>query len=998
MLQLGHVFDGGCLFPSDASTQKRLRLTGGNGSLTAIVSGRKFSSRIAEVALPKAAAMFKPSSAHIHFDSSCDGSGMPATVSSPRDGGKIMASGLSEKVFVLSRSHVRGAVAAGLLGLGFLTPALLAKEPILTAIELYDGASSAGYIQLTDVLISGKAEMRSCPGSETAPVDKSAYGKLSKITLAVGGVLDRGADGVLRYGTGAGPGVCVLPDNVKFEHNAVFTPAAMADLADLKGSAVGPGSDGAAGAQPLKRGAKLVFVSAPNPEMGEYLLARRVGSIPGWQGYLGHYSGSAHSEEAKRVLAGLYVDAGEKSLSIYQKTAGSSPSYSDLKDAFTAEGQAHAVLPDFPPSVKLAGEINASLTGITDKGRAELVAYTAALKAQTAGYVHLQKANSLSEAALRIDPTFAPARKLQTDVAASTGVFEAAMKAAATAQEAKQWDDAIKAIGPYRAFAPEEPRISGVIEGGYAFYYDQGKQCELTKDWKTCIADYQKALSTKETGEAQASLKDAQNQLKTTEDEVAARTASDKSKAAEAAKDMITAYEVLANLPPSQQAIVADEVTRLAPFYVTAASARAKELVKMYPVVQGMGDEQEVEVAYTFLQRAYQTSTDENVKSGLKVRMDSLGDELSAWFLSRAKHYLQKPVGSGTELGWAYLKEAEAYKAANLEDVRDQIKVAETAHAMHSRLSIRVQFRDQTSQRQSEGFASQMENSIVTGLDGSGLPVKVLRFGETTPQGVEPDFMLAGDVLEHHIAATPTIESVDSKFVAATHDIQNEEWNKADRTYDSANSQLESARSALQGAEAKGNKKEVEDKNRLLSAAQKKWDDARATLDSIPKTKTEDVIRPYTYKRTTYDVVNRLTLQFRIDDQFSAQRGEAVQVPKEDKKQFVVTSDVNSQDSNGIKAQGTVPDTNTLQEFQTELENSARGELNNKVLDKVGALPSKLYDTGHKREVESDPEDAGEAYLRYLNVTPDDQSPERAHAVKFLRDQFNFPNFPSYNR
>src|ERR1039458_10093267 len=75
---------------------------------------------------------------------------------------------------------------------------LSAKEPSLTAIEIYDGPSGATYLILGDVLINGKAEMRACAACEAGPVDKGTYGKLEKLPLAPGGVLEVGADGILR--------------------------------------------------------------------------------------------------------------------------------------------------------------------------------------------------------------------------------------------------------------------------------------------------------------------------------------------------------------------------------------------------------------------------------------------------------------------------------------------------------------------------------------------------------------------------------------------------------------------------------------------------------------------------------------------------------------------------------------------------------------------------------------------------------------------------------
>jgi hypothetical protein len=898
--------------------------------------------------------------------------------------GKVPAKGL------------RGFVVFGIIILGWVWPAAGAKEPSLTAIELYDGASGGAYIQLADVLINGKGELRSCAGSESGPIDKSTYNKLQKVGLAAGGVLERGNDGVMRYGTGDGQAGCVVPDNIKFEHNATFTAAAMADSADLRGRAIAAGSDGSAAAQPIKKGVKLVLVGAPNVEQAEFLLAQRVSSQKGWQDYLAHYPSSPHTDVAKSLLAGMYLDTGEQSLAAYQKSASTtSPSYSDLKNAKAQLVQAQLLVPKSDAETKLGSEIQVSLAELADKAAKELGAYKTALTAATPGYVHLDNARGLAGAISDVDPSFVALAKLQTDIAQAAKAFEAAVNAAELAANSKQWDDAIKAIHPYKQFAGEQPRVAKVIDTAYTAYYQQGQQLEDSKDWQNAIKSFQGALNAKDTTEARNSLAEAEKEYTATQNQTAANAALEKSKMYELQKDMIPAYEVLVGLPDGQREIVKDEITRLAPLYVTAASQRAKDIAKAYPTIQGIGDEKAVENAYAYLQRAYELSEDEAEKQSFQTRMQNLGDELSVWFLDRAKHSLQKPLGSGTELGWAYLKEAESYKAANLEAVRDQMKMADPAHGMHSRLSVRVQFRDQTSQRQSEGFASQMESAIAAGLDTSGMPVKVVRSGEPVREGVEPDFLIAGDVLEHHIAASPTVESVDSTYVAGVHEIPSEEWNKANRAYDSATNELHTAQAVLSGAQAKGKKKDIEEANSQVAAAQKKVDDARVTLDSIAKSKTEDIIRPYTYKRTTYDVANRVVLQFRIDDLFSGQKGEPVQIAQEDRKKFVTLTDVKAEDAKGIKAEGSLPDQT---ELQTQLENVARGELIKKVQEKVVELPQKVYDVARQKEQDGYNDDAGEAYMRYLNVAPADQVNDREHAEKFLRDQFNFQTFPGMTR
>ena len=883
--------------------------------------------------------------------------------------------------------YVRAFAVAGAISVAFWGSGAQAKEPSLTAIELFEGASGPTYVQLADVLINGKAEMRVCTGAESGAVEKSAYNKFPKTGIGVGGVLERGTDGVLRYAQGQGTGVCVVPENLKFEHNASFTAAQMADSLDLRARAAATGSDGSAAAQPIKRGVKLVFVAAPDAELAEYLLASRIGTIPGWQNYLSKYASTGHSDTAKKTLAALYVDAGEQAMSAYKK----SESPADLKNARTQGNLAHETLPNSQGEIKLGSEIKASLTALTTKAGNELDAYGGALKAGTAGFSHLQNAKNLVDAVSQVDPDFVSAKQVRAGVTEAESAYENTVHGAEAAVEAKQWDEAVKQIQPYRHFAPEQPRVAHLLDSVYSAYLLQGQQLEDAKDWKNAIASLQSAIGIKDTSDAREALKTAQNELKSDQDRVGANAALEKSKMYELQHDMIPAYDALTSLSEAQRLIVKEDIDRLTPSYITAASQRAKEIAGAYQTVNGIGDERAVENAYAFLERASDLTEDPGAKQEFRLRIQNLGDELAAWFLERAKHSIQRPLGSGTELGWAYLKEAESYKASNLEAVRDQMKMADPAHGMHTRLSIRVQFRDQTSQRQSEGFANQMESAIAVNLDTSGMPVKVIRSGDLSREGVEPDFLLVGDVLDHHIAAPSTVESVDSKYVAGVHEVPSEEWNKVNRQVDSSSEQLHTAQAVLQGAKTKGKKKEIEEAERQVAEAQKKLDDARTLLDSIAKSRTEDIIRPYVYKRTTYDVTNRVLLQFRIDDVFNGQRGEPIQVEQEEKKQFVTTTEVNASDANQIKAQGSPPDTT---ELQTQLGNKARENLMAKVLEKVAELPHKIYDLGRRKEQDGYTDDAGEVYMRYLNVAPVEQTEEREHAMKFLREQFNFDAFP----
>ena len=112
------------------------------------------------------------------------------------------------------------ATGLAVMAMGWYTPSAFAKPPSLIAIEVYDGPSGPAYVQLGDVLINGKFEMRDCTPFQSASIDKSTYGKLQKVLMAPGAVLDRDKDGALRYRVGGAQALCVVPDNVKYEHDA----------------------------------------------------------------------------------------------------------------------------------------------------------------------------------------------------------------------------------------------------------------------------------------------------------------------------------------------------------------------------------------------------------------------------------------------------------------------------------------------------------------------------------------------------------------------------------------------------------------------------------------------------------------------------------------------------------------------------------------------------------------------------------------------------------
>jgi hypothetical protein len=866
-------------------------------------------------------------------------------------------------------------------GAGCFTPSAAAKDIPLTAIELYDGPAGAAYVQLSGVLINSKAEMKDCTPFQAGSVDKSTYGKMGKVMLTVGGVLERGADGVMRYSTGSGLAVCVLPVNARFDHGAVFSLSGLADQALLQGTPIPGGGQTPLSAPPIRKGVKLLFVAAPNLELAEYLRAQRAGDMDGWQAYLSRYPSTQHTQEAKRSLATLYASSGEASVQAYDKSvAAALPLYSELKTAKAKADKAHSLAPDLPACVQLEKDIRDRLGAITEQGRGELDAYRAALASRTAGYAHLLNARKFSETLAGIDSFYPQGQTLTGDVMQDTNTFESAMGSADAAISAHQFDQAYAFVLPYRSFVEEESRVAAVVDAAYSSHLEIGNKMEQSEDWSGAIKEFKQATSIKDTTEARESTKNAEKQLVISQDKAAAAKALGSSKDFQAQHSMIKAYEVLAALPASQQALVADEMKTLEPAYVAAAAQEAKVLHQAHSPIRGMADEVGIERAYVLLQHAYDLSENETYKD----KMDLDANELSAYLLEQAKHYLDKPGGSGTEIGWTYLQEARQYKASNLDAVRDAIVAASPAHAMRSKLSIRVQFRDQTSSRDSQGVAGQLENAIITGLESSGVPVKVVRGSETT--AVVPDFELAGDVLDHHLSVVPTIEPMESEYRSGEEQIPSDAWNKANRAAQAAEDDLKTAQARLEGAEASKKSSMIKEANRDLETAKRKVQKLNEILDSMPKTVTRDIVRPYTYHKKIINITGVIQLQFRIGDSLSEQRTNLVPISREEHKKDVLLEDVKSEDTKGIKTTGTMTDT---AEFMTALENSARDELIAAVRKRVEALPMKIYQSASAREKEDDLDGAGEEYVRFLNLTKEDNSVERIHAKKFLIDSFN---------
>ena len=418
----------------------------------------------------------------------------------------------------------------------------------------------------------------------------------------------------------------------------------------------------------------------------------------------------------------------------------------------------------------------------------------------------------------------------------------------------------------------------------------------------------------------------------------------------------------------------------LEPDYVKSASDGAKKLKDAHTPIQGRADELGVLKAYDYLRRA---STLEPDDQDLKLRLDLISQTLSDYYVAQAKRYLEKPLGSGVGLAWLYLNEAQQYKS-NRDDIRDERTKNSAIHNVRSTLSIKVVFRDQTSRRDSAGFADQLSDAIATGLETTDLPVRIVRAADATP--VEPNFQLIGDVIEHRPVTKIGIESIDSEYRAAEREVPNEDWNRANRDYETATLDLQKAQKLLEGTQAHGKKKDIATATAGVEEAQNKVEAAHRKLDSIPKTTLSDVVKPYSYTKKTIDVSAVVDVGFRIVDSNGNTIATTPSVKNTAQKQFIVLENVKSEDTKNVKQAGSPPDE---AQFLTDVEIAARIALIKDVREKVELLPSKILAQARKRLMDGDTDGTAEAYILYLNSTPDAPTTEREEAKKFLREQFN---------
>jgi hypothetical protein len=857
----------------------------------------------------------------------------------------------------------------------------LAKDAPATVVALFDGTEGAAYVQLVGMTLNGKTEVRLCDG--VSRFDKNAYNALPRAPFTGASSLQRREDGVLTLTVDAKT-LCIIPSNLKFDKKSELTPAEAAEQAVLQGTPVSSSALNPA-IPALKPGVQLVFVAAPDVEFADFLRVQRANTVKDWQEFLARYPSSKRLAGARNAIADIHLQDADAAFAQYQKSnSAGKPDIAILRRASSEAQAANQASAGYDPSIKLMDAIGRELDNQLQPDRARLQAFQKAVQNHGSGYLQLEAARVHVDQLMEVRSDYAPVLNLRREIAAEERKLEAAIATAESLIGSARYDDALYWLRPYTSFASELPRVNAVVNAAYKHHFDTGQELAVRQDWEHAVAEFRKAATIRpDSKEVDVALNGAKIQLSAQHDRQAANLALLQSNDYASQNQFVEAYNVLADLPDKQRALVTSQLSALTSDYVSAAPRRAQKLQEVHLPIKGRTDEDAVREAYTLLDRASSLSGD----PAITLKRDFLSDKISAYYVDQANRYLEKPSGSGVGVGWLYLKEAQRYGVTNLDNLNDRMAHYASLYQRRARISVGIILRDQTSRRDSPGFAEQLADAIANGLESSGASVEVVRKPSEAADALQPNFMLVGEVLDHRVVKNVNLETPQSKYRAGTHEIKNPAWLQAKSDYESAQQQLAAAQHALADAQSQHKKKEiVAAANDAVQEAQKHADELRNKVETTDQNLVETIVEPYHYTKKTIALSASIELTFRLNDRSGNVIGQPIDVHKDNRKGTVVLQDVKPEDTEGITNQGVEPDE---AQFLADLEIEARNVMVKAVREKATELPANVLQEARNRAQSGDPDGAAEQYIMYLNSTPETSSPERDEAAKFLRDRFN---------
>ncbi|MGD0507455.1 MAG: hypothetical protein ABSA27_06650, partial [Terriglobales bacterium] len=544
----------------------------------------------------------------------------------------------------LERCCVAVALVVVLVGGASITT--YAKDASLTAVVLFDGPQGAAYVQITEAELNGKIEVRSCDG--VSRLDKNTYNGLPRASLAGASSLQRGANGVLTL-TANGKSVCVVPSNLKFEKSVELTPAAAAEQAMIRGTPVSS-SPRDAMIPEFKPGVKLVFIAAPDAELADFLRAQRANTVRDWEDFLTHHPSSERRASAQDAIAGFHQMAAETAFAQYQSSSGAkTQDIAVLQQACLEAQTASQSSPGYKPAARLMDDIGRELDNLARPDQTRLQAYRKALQDHTPGYSQLSAAKLHVERLLAVRPDYAPLLSLLSEIAAEQRKLETTVVNAQVLTVESRYDQAVNSLGPYVAFASEIPRVDAVISAAFKYHNDNGQRLAAHQDWEKAIPEFGKAAAIRpDRKDVQAAADNAAAQIEAQRNQQAANAAILESDEYARKNQFVEAYNVLADLPEKQRALVTSQLAALSHDYIGAAARRAQKIQESHVPIKNPTDENAVLEAYVLRDRASSLGDD----PAITVKRDFLSAKISAYYLDQANRYLQKASGSGAGVGW----------------------------------------------------------------------------------------------------------------------------------------------------------------------------------------------------------------------------------------------------------------------------------------------------------------------------------------------------------
>ena len=858
-----------------------------------------------------------------------------------------------------------------------------AKDASLAAVVLFNGPQGAAYVQVTDLTLNGKIEVRNCDG--VSKLDKNAYNGLPRAPLAGASSLQRGTDGILTLKT-SGKSVCVVPSNLKFDRGVELTPAEAAEQAVIRGTPVSSSPRDAV-IPAFKAGVQMVFLAAPDVELADFLRAQRANTVSDWQDFLARYPSSTRRASAQDAIAGFHQQAAEAALAQYKSSSGAkTQDLAVLRQAYLEAQTASQLSPGYKPAAQFMDDIERELDTLARADQTSLQGYRKAVEDHAPGYAQLSAARQHVERLLQVCPDYAPLVSLQRDITAEQRKLDKTIVNAQVLMVEAHYDEAVDSLGPYAAFASEMPRVESVISAAFKYHYENGQKLAAHREWEKAIAEFAKAAAIRpDRKDVQAAADHAAAQLEMQRNQQAANAALQESGEYAQKSQFVEAYNVLADLPDKQRALVTSQLASLSHDYIGAAVRQAQKLQESHVPIKNSTDEKAALEAYVLWDRASSLADD----PAITVKRDFLSAKISTYCLDQANRYLQKPDASGAGVGWLYLKQAVRYGITDAGGLKDQMAHYEPLYQRRAQLSVGIVFRDQTSRHDSHGFADQLADAIARGLDSSGLPIAVVRNSSEVEEHPQSDFTLVGQVLEHRVVKKEKLEAPESKYRAGTRVTKSPSWLQIESDYESAQQQLSSAQHALADDQAQHKKKQViADANDAVQQAQKSVDELRHKLETTEQSRVETVVESYHYTKKTIDLTASVEIEFQLHDRAGNLVGKPADIHKDKHTPMVVLQDVKAEDTEGITNQGVEPDG---AQFLADLEIDSRNALVKAVQEKAAELPVAVLQAARALAQESDTDGAAELYVLYLNATSPGASPGRNEAVEFLRDQFNLP-------